>query len=391
MTTTNNNFKVKNGLDAGGNISTTGNISISLGSDIVGSTLRGSNGQTANLENWQTWNGTTATTVASVSSGGSIYSAGNLGAGSLTALSTARLSVSAAASSIGVIVRGNATTPGNLQEWQTSAPTTVASISSSGALDITSALTTSSTTFNLLNTNGPTINFGGAVGTLNIGTGSFSTLRTINIGSAASGTGNTQTINIGVNSTTTAGNNINIGGSLASTTTVTGTLVAPLGKKVIQTITLSGTSAISFTSIPSTYRDLEIRILATTAVSTSGALTLTVNGLSTNIYSYVQQYVNGVSPSAITYTQGAGATSAVLTPNPFGATASSALQCTLFDYTSSSFKVGNVTFAGGPSSGTYFWGSGNIFPKTTAAITQIDIAVGGTGGITGTAVLIGVY
>ena len=134
MATTNSNFKVKNGLDAGGNISTTGNMSISLGSDIVGSTLRGSNGQTANLQNWQTWNGTTATTVASVTSGGSIYSAGNLGAGSLTALSTARLSVSAAASGIGVIVRGNATTPGNLQEWQDSATNILSNVTGTGVI-----------------------------------------------------------------------------------------------------------------------------------------------------------------------------------------------------------------------------------------------------------------
>ena len=218
--------------------------------------------------------------------------------------------------------------------------------------------------------------------TINLGTGTFSTAsQTINIGTGASTGSATRAINIGTSALSTG----------TTTTTINGTLVASLGKKVIQTATLSGTSAISFTSIPSTYRDLEIRILATTAVSTSGTLTLTVNSLTTNIYNTVHQYVNGVSPSSITYAQQSGATSANLTASTFGATASSALTYTLRDYTSGSFKVGDITWMGGPSSGTYFHGTGALFVKTTAAITQIDIAVGGTGGITGTAVLIGVY
>jgi len=301
------------------------------------------------------------------------------------------------------------TSTGSGNSVRATSPTFATSVIGSASMDVFNTVSTTvnafgaATTMNL-GTAATTVTIGQS-STLATGTNTFSlftgssttgTTQNINIGTGQFSLA-TQNINIGTNATTglTGTRNINIGTSASTsattTTTINGTLVASLGKKVIQTVALSGTSAISFTSIPAGYRDLEIRILATTAVSTSGALTLTVNGLSTNIYSYVQQYVNGVSASAITYTQGSGATSAVLTPNPFGATANSALQLTLFDYTSSSFKVGNVTFAGGPSSGTYFWGSGNIFPKTTAAITQIDIAVGGTGGITGSAVLIGVY
>jgi hypothetical protein len=197
----------------------------------------------------------------------------------------------------------------------------------------------------------------------------------------------TGTLNI---ATTAGAKTVSIGSS-TGTVTINGTLVAPVGKKVIQTAALSGTSAISFTSIPATYRDLEIRILATTAGATSGTLTLTVNGLVTGIYNTVHQYVNGVSPSAITYAQQSAATSANLTPSTFGATASSSLTYTLNDYTSGSFKNGTIVHMGGPSSGTYFHGTGALFVKSTAAITQIDIAVGGTGGITGSAVLIGVY
>lgn len=257
---------------------------------------------------------------------------------------------------------------------------------------------------------GGTINLYSGAGNINLVNGG--TITTPNVTSANSGS-----ITIATGQTTTSGNSgsisidtgvavgtagaITIGNTRASaltigrtgvTTTVNGTLVGTLGKKVIQTIALSGTSAISFTSIPSGYRDLEVRILATTAVSTSAQLTMTVNSLTTTIYATVHQYVNGVSPSTIVYSQQTGSTSANLSaPVSFGATASSSLTYVLNDYTSGSFKNGTVVWMGGPSSGTYYHGTGGIFLKTTAAITQIDIAVSGTGGITGSAVLIGVY
>jgi hypothetical protein len=65
---------------------------------------------------------------------------GNLAIGSTAALSTARLSISAAASSIGVIVRANGTTPGNMQEWQNSGGTVLASINSSGDIQTSAAI-----------------------------------------------------------------------------------------------------------------------------------------------------------------------------------------------------------------------------------------------------------
>jgi hypothetical protein len=87
--------------------------------------------------------------------------------------------------------------------------------------------TLSTGTASVFNTTASTVNLGGEATTMNLGTGLFNTLRTINIGSALSGTGNAQTINIGVNATTTATNNINIGGTTSSTTTVTGAVKLP--------------------------------------------------------------------------------------------------------------------------------------------------------------------
>lgn len=269
--------------------------------------------------------------------------------------------------------------------------TTSTSLSTSGAIEIKTG-----------NGNGAG-NSSGSI-TIQSGNGSGSTNTSGNIvidsGTANAGTGsitiggtNSTTINIGkTSSSSVAIKPLTVAGYVTNTAAgVLGTVATlPASKTVIQTVTLSGTSSISFSSIPSTYRDLELRILATTAVSTSTTLTMTVNGLATNIYLSVHQYVNGVAPGTITYSQQTASTSANLTPQTFGATASSSLILTIPSYTSGSFKTSDLTWMGGPSSGTYFHGFGNLYFKTTSAISSITIAVGGTGGITGSAVLIGV-
>lgn len=164
-----------------------------ISNEVVGTiplNIRGAVSQSANLQQWQTWNGTTASTVALVTSGGSIFSGANGGFGTTSALSTARLSVSAAASSIGVIVRGNATTPGNLQEWQSSTPTTVASISALGKL--TSVGLETSNGITITGANSPIV-FGSNHGTsgqvlTSQGTANTPTWTTISGGSFTGGT-----------------------------------------------------------------------------------------------------------------------------------------------------------------------------------------------------------
>jgi hypothetical protein len=96
-----------------------------------------------NLTEWT--NNANSNTLALVTSGGSIYSGANGAFGSTTAISSARLSVTGDVSKIGVIVRGNATTPGNLQEWQTSTPSTVASVDATGVITALKHVTTSGT------------------------------------------------------------------------------------------------------------------------------------------------------------------------------------------------------------------------------------------------------
>ena len=111
------------------NIFTLGQIVQTGSAANTGLVVKGTTSQTGNLQEWQN---TGATVIAQVTSGGSFYANGNLGAGG-TAISTARLSVSGAASGIGVIVRANATTPGDIQQWQSSASAVLTSVNSLGA------------------------------------------------------------------------------------------------------------------------------------------------------------------------------------------------------------------------------------------------------------------
>lgn len=316
----------------------------SEGTGVIGLIINQPTGTTANLAEFKVNN----SNYARISGNGSIATASNLAVGALGITNANQLQVTTtSATNIGAVIRGTTSQSANLQEWQTTTPTTVASISSAGAFTATGI--TSSSSLSITGANSP-----------------------INLPTGGNGTSGQY-----------------LGSTGSGTTPIWST--PALGKKIIQTITLSGTSAISFTSIPATYRDLEIRIITSTVNTTSTSLSLTVNGLSTNIYSYIQQYVNGVSPTPITYAQGSGATSALLTANPFANQVGSALKATIYDYASGAYKIGDVNWLGGPSAGTYFWGYGTFYPKLTAAITQVDITVGGTGGLNGTAVLIGVY
>jgi hypothetical protein len=93
---------------------------------------------------------------------------------------------------------------------------------------ITTNLTTTSTSFDLINANATTINFGGAATTLNIGnTFSAQTVNmfpsstgasTYNFATGAQGSGTTKTLNIGTGAGTGGTTNINIGGNPAVST-----------------------------------------------------------------------------------------------------------------------------------------------------------------------------
>jgi hypothetical protein len=91
--------------------------------------IRGATSQSANLQEWQDSAGTILTRV---SSSGSILTSGRLSIGQ-TSTATAQANVLATQSTlVGMIVQGAAAQSANLQEWQNSAGTILARISSAG-------------------------------------------------------------------------------------------------------------------------------------------------------------------------------------------------------------------------------------------------------------------
>jgi len=102
----------------------------------IGVLVRGAASQSANLQSWQL---SDATETARVRPGGQI-GIGSLITGTTFAVNTDTVG---GASSIGAVIRGAASQTANLQEWQTNTPTTVASVSPSGAFTASGDISTS--------------------------------------------------------------------------------------------------------------------------------------------------------------------------------------------------------------------------------------------------------
>jgi hypothetical protein len=111
------------GIIAGNSNVALGQITSYAGSaSTVGAVIRGAAGQTANLQEWQNSSGTTTAAVS--------YN-GNMIAQNL-ALSWGLSSRAAASSVVPIVSRGAAGQTANLQEWQNSAGSVLASVTSSG-------------------------------------------------------------------------------------------------------------------------------------------------------------------------------------------------------------------------------------------------------------------
>lgn len=96
----------------------------------VGFIVQGAASQTADLQQWQNSAGTV---LAYVNSGGSFYAGSSLAVGTSALIGTPNLGVAIPnAAVVGVIVRGAASQTANLQQWQNSAGTVLASIDANG-------------------------------------------------------------------------------------------------------------------------------------------------------------------------------------------------------------------------------------------------------------------
>lgn len=97
-------------------------------------------------------------------------------------------------------------------------------------------ITTSTTTFNLLNTTATTVNAFGAGGTINLG--NLTTAQTINIGAGATATATTKTINLGTAGVAGSTTNVNIGSNSGGTLTINSpTIAGPTSVNLLNTST----------------------------------------------------------------------------------------------------------------------------------------------------------
>jgi hypothetical protein len=117
-------------------------------SSVVGAVIRGAASQSANLQEWQNSAGSL---VANMSPAGTLVlygsgiTSGDHRVGTATYYS-ASLNVSArSATEIGAVVRGFTSQSANLQEWQNSAGTVLASVNSSGGLSVATLVSTAGT------------------------------------------------------------------------------------------------------------------------------------------------------------------------------------------------------------------------------------------------------
>ena len=165
----------------------------------------------------------------------------------------------------------------------------------------------------VFNTTTTTLNIGGAATTLNIANTSTASGQTVNMFTGANGTSTynfatatngsstTKTLNIGTGASTAGTTVINMGGNpsvstsninLNGTLTLTGT--ANIGKALLQTVTSSaGASTITFSSIPQTYKSLEVEYTVGTANTAATTLSIQFSGDTASNYTYAFQQYNG--------------------------------------------------------------------------------------------------
>ena len=137
------------------------------------------------------------------------------------------------------------------------------------------------------------------------------------------------------------------------------------------------TSVINFSAIPSTYKHLQIRFSAITAVANQ--ILITANG-DTGSTSYTKHYTLG-RPNASLYTGGESGTAELLMMGAYGtvATYPNVGIINIYDYSSTNKNKTFISIAGA-NDNTTTTGEVDIFSglwKSTAAINQLNITTSG--------------
>lgn len=161
-------------------------------------------------------------------------------------------------------------------------------------------------------------------------------------------------------------------------------LVATTAFESIATATGTGSSGtITFSSIPSTYKHLQIRaVVRTTDFATGGVdVFLQFNGVTTSSYAY--QNLSGINPGGGTpLSNGSITQPQILT---FRGLRNSNLSgtlgvgvCDIFDYASTSKTKSVSCFTGYDYNGTGWVGLKSGFLNSTSAVSSITLSVSGT-------------
>jgi hypothetical protein len=178
---------------------------------------------------------------------------------------------------------------------------------------------------------------------------------------------------------------------MADSTTATGTkwANAVTGMTLISTTSLSGSST-AISSIPSTYKNLQLVIKSAESNSTANVLSFTVNSI-TN-YNYIGQWGNNLTGVAANSTGFSTSPVKLTATNLRNSNSSSCFVIDFFDYANTTTsKEGR--FTGSYLIGTNYgeFNNGGFSVNDTAAISSITIAIaGGSTFSAGTALLYGV-
>jgi hypothetical protein len=269
LTTTNANFKVKKGLDAGGDITTTGIFKSTSSSGDDGGQIDLTKSETnttlttgVSIDVFQNklrffeTGGTNRGYYIDISGGGASVGTNLVGGSGFTGAGTSITNITGAASN-SMTITSAASGNGNLS--LVSAGTGTVSIDTAGAA-----------TASIANINATTVNVAGSAGTVNIANAAVSS-KTLNIGTDATAGGST-TINIGTSSAT-ASTVIKIGNATLSTSS---DIMLQGAVYVGKTTSASSTGTV-------TGYDSSINILTTTNTSTNTSSNVTGGNLS--IYS----------------------------------------------------------------------------------------------------------
>jgi hypothetical protein len=156
---------------------------------------------------------------------------------------------------------------------------------------------------------------------------------------------------------------------------VTGGLVTGAYES-IDTDTPSGTATVSFTSIPATYKHLQIRISALTS-SGGGSFRGTLNGDTTSA-NYIGQYLDGTGSSVFAGTNsGVGWMSLGMTYNGMVTTYPNVTIIDIIDYASTTKYKTVRSFAGADNNAS--GGSVDLVSglwMSTSAVNRVDIVTG---------------